>query len=342
MTPEGATSLAASVRNNVTERSRAIGHGQYSVAAAGEQDPQPDPQRENRREREQPVRYEAPTAVAEAVALLAANPDARVFAGATDLVPQMRAGRPEPSVVIDLKKIPRLTDVSLDGDTWRIGAATPAADLTGNSALADDLPGLVEAAGLIGSDQIQSRASLGGNLCNASPAADSVPALAVNGARAVLAGPDGERTVTAADVPTGPGRTCLAPGEFVVSFEIDRPGPRTSDSYLRLIPRTEMDIAIVGAAARVTLDGAGNCTAADIALGAVAPTVIAVPAASAALVGQPVDEAALAAVAAAAQQAASPIDDKRGTIAYRRQVAGVLARRATAEAARRAGNGGGR
>ena len=288
------------------------------------------------------MKYVAPTSVAEAVALLAGDPEARVFAGATDLVPQMRAGRPEPSVAIDLKKISRLTDVSLTDGTWRIGAAAPTADLTANAALASDLPGLVYAGGLIGSDQIQNRASLGGNLCNASPAADSVPSLVVNDAQAVVAGPDGERTVAVVNIPTGPGRTSLAPGEFIVEFEIDRPPARTSDAYLRLIPRTEMDIAIVGAAARVTLDADGNCTAATIALAAVAPTVVLVPAAAEALVGGPISADVLAAVAAACAEAATPIDDKRGTITYRRHVAGVLAKRAVAEAAGRAGNGGGR
>ena len=288
------------------------------------------------------MRYIAPTSVAEVVALLAEDPEARVFAGATDLVPQMRAGRPEPSIAIDLKKIARLTDVSLHGGTWRIGAAAPTSDLTGNAALAADLPGLVHAGGLIGSDQIQNRASLGGNLCNASPAADSVPALVVNGARATIAGVDGERTVEALDVPTGPGQTSLAPGEFIVCFEIDRPPARTSDAYLRLIPRTEMDIAIVGAAARISLDGDGNCVDAVVALGAVAPTVVPVPVATEALVGGPITNDVLATVAAACGEASSPIDDKRGTVAYRRQVAGVLAKRAVLEAAGRAGNGGGR
>ncbi len=288
------------------------------------------------------MNYVAPTSVAEVVALLAGDDGARVFAGATDLVPQMRAGRPEPSVAIDLKKIPRLTDVSLEDGTWRIGAAAPTADLTDNAALAADLPGLVYAGGLIGSDQIQNRASLGGNLCNASPAADSVPSLIVNDAQAVVAGPGGERTVPVVEVPTGPGRTSLQPGEFVVEFLIDRPPARTSDAYLRLIPRTEMDIAIVGAAARVSLDGDGNCSAASIALGAVAPTVVVVAAAAEALIGRPIDDAGVAAVAAAAGEAADPIDDKRGTVAYRRQVAGVLAKRAVTEAAGRAGNGGGR
>ena len=274
--------------------------------------------------------------------LLAGDPEARVFAGATDLVPQMRAGRPEPSVAIDLKRISRLTDVTLTDGTWRIGAAAPTADLTANAALAADLPGLVYAGGLIGSDQIQNRASLGGNLCNASPAADSVPSLVVNDARAVVAGPDGERTVAVVGVPTGPGQTSLAPGEFVVEFEIDRPPARTSDAYLRLIPRTEMDIAIVGAAARIRLDADGNCSDASIALGAVAPTVVLVPAASGALVGRPITDDVLAQVAEACAEAANPIDDKRGTITYRRQVAGVLAKRAVLEAAGRAGNGGGR
>ena len=288
------------------------------------------------------MRYVAPTSVAEVVALLAGDPEARVFAGATDLVPQMRAGRPEPGVAVDLKKIARLIDVSLTDGTWRIGAAAPSSALTADAALVADLPGLVHAAGLIGSDQIQNRASLGGNLCNASPAADSVPALVVNDARAVLAGPGGERTVAVADIPTGPGRMSLAPGEFVVEFEIDRPPALTSDAYLRLIPRTEMDIAVVGAAARITLDGDGNCMAAAIALGAVAPTVVAVPAAAAAIIGGPITDGALATVAAAAGAAADPIDDKRGTIAYRRHVAGVLAKRAVLEAAGRAGSGGGR
>jgi len=288
------------------------------------------------------VRYVAPASVAEVVALLAGDPEARVFAGATDLVPQMRAGRPEPSVAIDLKKIPRLTGVSITDGTWRIGAAAPTADLTGNAALAADLPGLVYAGGLIGSDQIQNRATLGGNLCNASPAADSVPSLVVNDAQAVVAGPGGELTVRVIDIPSGPGRTSLQPGEFVVDFLIDRPLPSTSDAYLRLIPRTEMDIAIVGAAARVSLDGDGNCSSAAIALAAVAPTVVLVPAAAEALVGGPISDDVLATVAAACAEAADPIDDKRGTVAYRRQVAGVLAKRAVLEAAGRAGNGGGR
>lgn len=285
------------------------------------------------------MKYAAPTSVEEAQALLAGDSDARVFAGATDLVPQMRSGRPEPSVAVDLKKIKRLMNVSLAGETWTVGAAAPTSDLTRNADFSGDLPGLSYAAGLIGSDQIQNRSSLGGNLCNASPAADSVPAMVVNDARAVIAGANGTRTIPVADVVTGPGRTALEPGEFLVEIEVDRPAAGTSDAYLRMIPRTEMDIAVVGAAARITLDGEGNCTAASIALGAVAPTVVRVPDAEAALVGGPITDDVLATVAAACSAACNPIDDKRGTITYRRQVAGVLAKRAVLEAAGRASGG---
>ena len=281
------------------------------------------------------MRYAAPTTIDEARALLAGDAGAIVFAGATDVVPQMRGGRPEPSMLIDLKKIDRLMSVSLDGDTWHVGAAAPSSALTANAAFAADFPGLTEAAGLIGSDQIQNRSSLGGNLCNASPAADSVPALVVNDAIAVIAGSDGERRVPVADVVTGPDQTSLAHDEIVVCFELARPAARTSDAYLRLIPRTEMDIAVVGAGVRITLDGDGAVSAATVALGAVAPTVVRVPAAEAALVGSRLDDDALAAAADAASDACNPIDDKRGTISYRRQVAGVLTRRAAGIAADR-------
>ena len=281
------------------------------------------------------MRYAAPTTIDEARALLAADGDAIVFAGATDVVPQMRGGRPEPSLVIDLKKIDRLMSVSLEGDTWSVGAAVPTSVLTADAAFTADFPGLSEASGLIGSDQIQNRCSLGGNLCNASPAADSVPALVVNDAVAVIAGGGGERRVPVAEVVTGPGQTSLAHDEIVVRLEMARPAARTSDAYLRLIPRTEMDIAVVGAGVRLTLDGDGTVSAASVALGAVAPTVVRVPAAEAALVGSSLDDAAMVAAAAAASDACNPIDDKRGTINYRRQVAGVLTRRAAGIAADR-------
>ena len=288
------------------------------------------------------MKYASPTTVAEAVELLASDSEARVFAGATDLIPQIRAGRPEPSAMIDLKRIERMCAISSNVSSFTVGAATPTTDICAHDGLAAAFPGLVEASGLIGSDQIQSRSTWGGNLANASPAADTPPSLIVNDARAVIAGPGGERTVPVAEIATGPGATSLGPGELIVEFELDEPPARTADAYLRLIPRTEMDIAVVGAAVRVTLNEDSTVAAAAIALGAVAPTVVRVPEAEAALVGHEASGEALAAVDAAAAAAASPIDDKRGTVAYRRQVAGVLARRAVCIAAERAREQGGR
>ncbi len=282
------------------------------------------------------MNYLAPTTVEEATAMLAETPEAKVFAGATDVIPQIRAGRPEPEALVDLKGIEQLTSVRHEGNMWTIGAAVATANLTENAELKAEFPGLVEAAGLIGSDQIQNRCSLGGNLCNASPAADSVPAMIVNGMRAVIASGSGTRTVPVADIVTGPGSTSLAEGEFIVEFELDGRPANTGDAYLRMIPRTEMDIAVVGAGARITMADDGTCSAATIALGAVAPTAVRVPDAEAALVGKTIDDAVLAAVAEAASAACNPIDDKRGTIAYRKQVAGVLAKRAVKAAAERA------
>ncbi len=289
------------------------------------------------------MRYATPATVDEAQTLLSDNPGSQVFAGATDLVPQIRAGRPSPSMVVDLKRIERLTAVTHEDGLWTIGAATPTAELTRNREFTAMFPGLSEAAGLIGSDQIQNRSSLGGNLANASPAADSVPALIANAGQAVIASGDGTRTVPAADIVTGPGRTSLTEGEFIIEFTLDDPPAGTGDAYLRMIPRTEMDIAIVGAAVRLTIDG-GAVSDATVVLGAVAPTSVAVPDADVALVGAVldggrIDEVTLAAVAAAASAACNPIDDKRGTVAYRRQVAGVMAKRAAVIAAERAQSG---
>ena len=282
------------------------------------------------------MKYVAPSSVEEATSLLSSSPSAQVFAGATDVVPQIRAGRPAPEVLVDLKKIEELVSVANDEDKWTVGAATPTANLTDDPAFSEEFPGLTEAAGLIGSDQIQNRSSLGGNLCNGSPAADSVPAMVVNGARAVVAGPNGTRVLDVAEVVTGPGQTSLAADEFIVEFEIDRIPARTGDAYLRMIPRTEMDIAVVGAGARITLAEDGSIEQAALALAAVAPTVVRVPDAEAALVGNTADDETLSAVADAASEACDPIDDKRGTVAYRKQVAGVLAKRAVLIAIERA------
>jgi carbon-monoxide dehydrogenase medium subunit len=281
--------------------------------------------------------FEAPRRVEDAVRLLAKHgAAARVLAGGTDLLAQMRSGLRHPAVLVDLKRIPELVELRASADGLVIGAAAPAAVLREHPALRRWFPGLAEAVALIGSEQIQGRASLGGNLCNASPAADTTPALLVNEAVAELAGPDGRRRIPVSALCAGPGQTTFAAGELLVAIHLVAPPARTADAYLRLIPRTEMDIAVVGAAVRVTLAPDGTCTDAHVALGAVAPTALRVPAGEAALVGTRVDAAALARLADAARAAARPIDDKRGTAAYRRQVSGVLARRAAARAAERA------
>jgi carbon-monoxide dehydrogenase medium subunit len=197
-------------------------------------------------------------------------------------------------------------------------------------------PGVVEAVELIGSTQVQGRATMAGNLCNASPAADSVPAMVAAGAIMRIAGPNGTRDVPVEDVPTGPGKTILEPSELIASTFLPAPAPRTADAYLRFIPRTEMDIAVVGLGVSVTLDGSGTCTAARVGLGAVAPTVLRVDAAADALIGTTIDDDALAAMAAACSAAANPIDDKRGTVEYRVHMSGVLAKRAALIAKQRA------
>jgi CO/xanthine dehydrogenase FAD-binding subunit len=284
--------------------------------------------------------YAAPTSVDDAVKLLAgASGLAKVLSGGTDLLVQLRSGRLKPDLIVDTKKIPGMLGIRTENGGFVIGAATPGAVVEAHAGLNAAWPGLVEALDLIGSTQIQGRCSLAGNLCNASPAADSVPALFAAGATAVIVGSNGKREVPVEQVPTGPGRTSLAKDEFVLEFKLPpRPG-RSSDAYLRFIPRTEMDIAVVGCGVNVTLDEKGVCIAARVALGAVSPTVILVPAAAAALIGHTLDAETLARLDAAAQAAAKPISDKRGTIEYRTKIAGVLARRVAAIAfARAAGN----
>jgi carbon-monoxide dehydrogenase medium subunit len=283
--------------------------------------------------------YEAPATVQDAIRILAgAGGIAKVLAGGTDLLVQLRSGRLKPDLIVDTKKIPGLIGIrELDGG-FVIGAATPGTLIGEHPALGKAWPGVVEAANLIGSTQVQGRASLAGNLCNASPAADSVPALIAAKATCVVVGPKGEREVLVESIITGPGRTSLARDEFITEFRLPKRPPRSADAYLRFIPRTEMDIAVVGAGINVTLDAGGVCREARVALGAVAPTPLLVPEAAAALIGRKLDQAALDALDAAARKACKPIDDKRGTIDYRIKVAGVLARRAAAIAFQRAGD----
>jgi carbon-monoxide dehydrogenase medium subunit len=284
--------------------------------------------------------YTAPTTVEDAVrALAGASGIAKILSGGTDLLVQLRSGRAKPDLIVDIKRIPEMSGIAERDGGFEIGAATSGAEIGEHAALRQAWPGVVEAANLIGSTQVQGRASLAGNLCNASPAADSVPALIAARATCVVAGPGGRREVPVESIATGPGRTSLGRGEFIVAFRLPKRPPRASDAYLRFIPRTEMDIAVVGAGVSLTLDPAGVCTDARVVLGAVAPTAILVPEAAAALVGRKLDDATLDALDQAAQRACKPIDDKRGTIEYRTKVAGVIARRTATTAYERANQG---
>lgn len=284
------------------------------------------------------MRYARPTSAAEASALLAGEAGVtRVLAGGTDVMVQMKAGMVEPDLVVDIKAIPGIREIVAEAGGLRIGAAVAGAELKAHAGLRAMWPGVVEAANLIGSTQVQGRCTMAGNLCNASPAADSVPALVAADAVARVQGPNGTRDVAVLAVPAGPGKTTLAKGEIITSIFLPARPDRSGDAYLRFIPRTEMDIAVASAGVSLVLDGAGKVASARVALGAVAPTVRLVEAAGAALVGTTLDEAALTALAAAASAACSPIDDKRGTVQFRTHVAGVLARRAAIIAWNRAG-----
>jgi carbon-monoxide dehydrogenase medium subunit len=282
--------------------------------------------------------YSAPASVEDAVRILAgASGAAKVMSGGTDLLVQLRSGRMKAEHIVDTKKIPGIFGIREEGGVFIIGAATSGAVIGEHKGLRATWPGVVEGANLIGSTQIQGRASLAGNLCNASPAADSVPPLIAAKATCVVVGSGGRREVPVESIATGPGRTSLKADEFILEFRLPKRPARSSDAYLRFIPRNEMDIAVVGAGVNVTLDAGGVCTDARVVLGAVAPTAVVVADAAAALIGHKLDDATLAALDKAARAACKPIDDKRGTIAYRTKVAGVLARRAAAIAFERAG-----
>ena len=283
------------------------------------------------------VKYEAPETLQAAVDLLAgATGVARILAGGTDLIVQMETDLVEPELLVDIKKIAETRQFAAENGGFRVGAAVPGMEVVNNAAFCKAWPGVVDGVKLIGSIQIKGRASIGGNLCNASPAADSVPALIAAGAVARIAGPRGTRDVPVETIPVGPGKTSLAKGEIITSLFFPPRPPHSSDAYQRFTPRTEMDIAVVGVGVNLSLDDGGTCTAARIALGAVAPTVLLVKEAADALIGTRLDDAALDRLANAASAACRPIDDKRGTREYRIKVAGVLAKRTAQQALERA------
>ena len=281
------------------------------------------------------MRFEAPETIDGAVALLAAEDGiSRVLAGGTDVLVQLRSGMVEPDLVVDIKRIPGMFEIAEEDGGFRVGAAVPGAMLNEHAGVKAAWPGVCEGLDLVGSTQIQSRATLAGNLCNASPAADSVPAMIAAAAVARVHGPSGTRDVAVEEICTGPGKTSLAKGEIVGSILLPARPANAGDAYLRFIPRTEMDIAVVGAGVNLVMDG-DKVASARVSLGAVAPTALLVTDAGAALEGRTVDEAADD-LAAACRAACNPIDDKRGTVAFRTKVSGVLAVRAARIAADRA------
>lgn len=281
------------------------------------------------------MRFESPSTVQEAVKLLNDfDGITRVLAGGTDVLVQLRLGLVEPELIVDIKHIDGMYDITAEDGGFRIGAAVSGAEMGEHAGLVALWPGVVEAMELVGSTQIQGRATMVGNLCNASPAADSVPAMVAAGAIVMIVGPDGTRDCPVADIVTGPGKTSLAKGEVITSTFLPARPDNSGDAYLRFIPRTEMDIAVSSAGVNLTLDG-GVVSAATVVLGAVAPTVVSVDASM--LIGTKLDDETLAALQAACAAACNPIDDKRGTVEFRTKTAGVMAKRAALIAFNRAG-----
>lgn len=280
-----------------------------------------------------PFAYEAPGSIGEAVALLEEHGDrARPIAGGTDVLVQARANRWDLDAIVDVKNIPELTEISHYPDgSVAIGAAVACYQIYEDEKIRASFPGIIDAVEMIGGIQIQSRASLGGNLCNSSPSADGICPLIAYNAACHIAGPgddDSHRNIPVEDFCTGPGTNVLERGEILVSLVLPNPGDNFGAAYERFIPRNEMDIAVAGAGVSVKLNDAGDTfEAARVALAAVAPVPLVVPAAESALAGNAVSDAVIEAAAQAAGEAASPITDMRGTIDQRKHLAAVLTRR---------------
>jgi len=283
------------------------------------------------------MRYVVAKDSREAVALLNTGEDVRLLAGGTDVLVRMKLDGDTPDVLVDIKSIDGFSDIALEDGGFRIGAAVSGAEMGAHAALRAMWPGVVEAVELIGSTQVQGRATMVGNLCNGSPAADAVPAMLAARAVARIEGPKGTRDVLVAELLEGPGKTKLGKAELISSVYLPARPNHSADAYLRFIPRTEMDIAVASAGVNLVLDNAGNVLEASVVLGAVAPTAVFVPDAGAVLVGSKLDKMALDACAAACAAACNPIDDKRGTVDFRTKIAGVMATRAAKIAYSRAG-----
>ncbi|MDA0237442.1 MAG: xanthine dehydrogenase family protein subunit M [Proteobacteria bacterium] len=283
------------------------------------------------------MKYVTPKSASEASQALLQE-GAFALAGGTDLLVKLKTRFVSPKVVVDIKYVPKIMAIEQSAQGWWIGAATPCAEIVEHNSLSKDWPGVVEALSLIGSTQIQGRATLGGNLCNASPAADSVPALIAAGATCVISGQTKEREEPVEKIVTAPGRTALDKGEFIIGFKLPKPRSRAGDAYLRLIPRSEMDIAVVGAGVSLSVSEDGRIEAIRVALGAIAPTQVLLSGLEDIFVGKEPNDDAIQKLVSLAEKACKPIKDKRGTIEYRTKIAGVLAKRAFGIALKRATN----
>jgi len=283
--------------------------------------------------------YQAPTTLQDAVRILAeAGPTACPMAGGTDLIVQMRHGRRSVGTVVDIKRIPELLGIEYAPNSGlALGAAVPCADVAAHPAVLAHYPALADGVGIIGGVAVRQRATVGGNLCNASPSGDAIPPLIVLQAECEIVGPQGQRRVPVAEFCIGPGRTALTPGELLVSLRLPPPAPDTGARYLRFTPRAEMDIAVVGVAAWVQLDPRRRqIVDARLALGAVGPTPIVAERAARGVIGLPADQDACLRAEALVVEEVRPISDVRGTEAQRRYISGVLARRALWGAIQRA------
>lgn len=284
------------------------------------------------------MRFESPDTIEQAVELLnTCDGISRVLAGGTDVLVQLRLALVEPELIVDIKHIAGMRDITAEDGGFRIGAAVSGAEMGEHADLVALWPGVVEAMELVGSTQVQGRATLAGNLCNASPAADSVPAMVAANAVARIVGPNGTRECPVVEIPVGPSKTSLTKGEIITSIYLPARSDNSGDAYLRFIPRTEMDIAVSSAGVNLTIDGDGVVTQARVSLGAVAPTVLVVDDAAKAIVGTKLDDDVINALQAACSAACKPIDDKRGTVEFRTKTAGVMAKRAALIAYSRAG-----
>jgi carbon-monoxide dehydrogenase medium subunit len=269
--------------------------------------------------------YEAPTTLAGALELLARPGEVRPLAGGTDIIDQLKSNRRNADLVVDLKRIPELLNIESNGAGLRIGSAVSCTEVSNYTSTNGEYSALTESTELVGSIHIQNRASVGGNVCNAAPSADTIPALLVHEAIAHTASASGGREIPLIDFFAGPGQTVLQKGEILKELVLPTPSANTASAYLRFIPRNEMDIAVAGVGSLIEVDpSSGVVTKARIALASVAPTPVRAYSAEEFLEGKKIDEGTIAKTADLAVDSAVPITDVRGSAEYRKELIKVL------------------